>query len=371
MANENIESRKILLFGMEHASHDFSVSDSFGKNIFTNAFPLAVAQYLAIGKRLDIPLIKAVLHNGQIITSHIKKPWKEIIDTDPSTAKFLFEEIYDGYNAYTNNTPNKSDIVIANSEGIHKRPLEVKLVVVPNSQTASREHSQQSCEIVVRPPSIEQLAFSIANSYGAERRTELLDIITDCLINPMDYQWSNEAWMRSRIGTIVEAANEIVKKGIDLQTPFALTAIWRTQGQKPVLEEHAFDIFVWTDMAFIQLFIDKTATGNNTTRSITRPERSLIWLVSALFDYAAQRTLNFSKHHSRITFGAQTDKAGAFAGDIPLSHLNCEEFQKPRVSRSELENIVMREAFEYLMPERRLDSAIMIQHLLNTYNQEE
>lgn len=374
MNDHTINDKKPFLFGLNNASHDFTNPTSLGKNIFTNAFPISVAQYLSLKKGLAIPLIIADIDDGKIITRHTMKSWNEIIKADAKSACFKFEEVFHGFCPYTKTSPNKSDIVIEDSSGNHTRAFEVKLVVVPNSQTADRSHDEQSCEIVVRPPSIEQLAFSIADSYGASRRTELLDIITDCLGNPMDYQWSSETWMLDKISKIVKASNAIVKRGIDLQTPFALTAIWRTEGQKPVLETHAFDIFAWTDMAFLQLFIDKSTDDAKSRKTqgkhITRPERSLIWLISALFDYAAQKTLNFSKHHSKITYGAQTDKAGAFAGDIPLKHLNSLEFKKPRILKSELEQIVSREAFNYLMPERRLDSAIMIQHLLNSEKEE-
>lgn len=54
---------KPFLYGLDHASHDFSESSSLGKNIFTNAFPLSLAQYLATVRKLPIPLIKARLTN--------------------------------------------------------------------------------------------------------------------------------------------------------------------------------------------------------------------------------------------------------------------------------------------------------------------
>ena len=359
------DKRAPFLFGLGNASHDFSDTASLGKNIFTNAFPIAVAQYLSIERNLPIPLIKARYEGNSISTYQEMVSWEHIIGTNPRSATFLFEEVYNGFKIYTDKLPNKSDIVVSDESGQHRRPFEVKLVVVPNSNTASRPHEEQSCEIVVRPPTIEQLAFSIANSYGSSRRALLLDIISDALRTPMDYQWANESWMRNKIPRVAEAANEIGIRGIELQTPFVINAIWRTQGQRPILHTNAFDVFVWTDMAFLQLFTDNSSSTSK-SRKITRAERSLVWLISALFDYAAQRTLNFSKHHSNITYGAQTDKAASYAGDTPLKHLKSNEFFHPRVSKLELEKIMTRDALEYLMPERRLDNSIMIQHLINT-----
>lgn len=362
------ESTSSFLFGLERASHNFRQKESLGKNIFTNAFPIALAQFLALKEKLEIPVIEAIFDAEQLGTRHIKKPWKQIIGVNPKEAQFFFEMPFDGYRPYTKGTPNKSDIVAANADGVHTRPFEVKLVVIPNSQTADKPHDEQSCEIVLRPPTIEQLAFSIANSYGTRRRAELLDIIAKCLVNPMDYNWTNHDWMKGHLELVKTATVEVIRNALVSQTPFALTAIWRTQGQKPILEENAFDVFVWTDMAFAQLLMGETdGAAECTSRrktAITRPERSLVWLLSSLYDYAAQSTLNFGKHHSRITYGTQTDKAGAFAGSVPLKFLRSEEFFKPRITRNKLERIVSPQALALLMPERRLDAVLVTQHLM-------
>lgn len=358
------ETAQPYLYGLRNASHDFTQEESLGKNIFTNAFPISIAQYLSQKRHLDIPLVKAVAIRGALSTKHSLTPWSEIIGADPESARFNFESIYSGYQKYTKGQPNKSDIVVTDRDGNHTRPFEVKLVVIPNSQTATNPHDEQSCEIVVRPPTIEQLSFSIANSYGPDRRQDILNIIAKTLENPMDYKWSESSWMSQKIPLVTEAASEIIKGAIKTQTPFALTAIWRTIGQQPILEENAFDVFAWTDMAFVQLFINKANLERNST-GITRPQRSLIWLISALFDYAAQGTLDFMKHRSKITFGAQTDKAGSFAGDVPYKLLYSSEFINPRITKQELDYIISPAAFDYLMPERRLDGVIVTQHLIN------
>lgn len=359
---------KPFLFGLNQSNHDFTDPISVGKNIFTNAFPLALAQHLDLNQGLPIPLIEASCDGNVLGTRQRMCKWEELLGTDPAHASFLFECIFDGFRPYTKGMPNKSDVVVSSPTGEHTRAFEVKLVVVPNSQTAKKPHNEQSCEIVVRPPSIEQIAFSIAHSYGANRRSDLLDIIVDCLEDPMDYRWNDHEWMQRRIHLIYDATQAIIRGAIHTQTPFALSAVWRTVGQAPVLENNAFDVFCWTDMAFVQLFLDKMPTSGK-NRKITRPERSLVWLVSALYDYAAQATLNFKKHHSRITYGSQTDKAGSFAGDTPYRHLRSEQLFCPRVTKDELPSIVSEQALYHLMPERRLDGVLVTQHLLTLQNE--
>lgn len=365
---------KPFLYGLDHASHDFSEASSLGKNIFTNAFPLSLAQYLATKRKLPIPMIKATLDSAdRLSTEHVMTAWSEIIGTEPDRASFEFEGVYSGYSNYTHTNANKSDaVVIERGTGKHLRPLEIKLVVVPTSSTAKRDRKDQSCEIVVRPPTVEQLAFSIAHSYGQARRMELMELIVSELGQPNDYKWADERFMIGALPHILRAAENIVRGGLDVQTPLVLTAIWRSEGQKPVLDEHAFDVFVWTDLAFLQLFIDQLrreyykADGSPKTKApkqISRPSRALIWLVRSLFDYTVQNTLNFGSVHSQITYGAQSDKAGSFSGTASLKHLASPEFFKPRVTRTELSEVLSPSSTQHLLPERRLDAAIAIQHL--------
>lgn len=365
-----------LLYGLEHASHDFRRPESLGKNIFTNAFPLSIAQYLAIERGLGIPLIKAEVRNDRLSTAQHLTDWGQILGSDPADTYFHFEGVFTGYSAYTHTSANKSDVVACTRPSkAHTRPLEIKLVVVPTSGTAKKPRPEQSCEIVVRPPTVEQIAFSIAHSYGVERRATLQQIISEELQQPNDYEWANERYMLRKMPRVLRAAERIAREGLELQTPLVLTAVWRSEGQRPNLDEHAFDAFCWTDMAFVQLFTDATRSAffepNGQAKrvppdEISRASRALIWLVNSLWDYTTQGTLNFGRIHSAITFGAQSDKAAAFAGPTPLKHLASEEFLYPRIKRDELEHILDPSAFSLLLPERRLDAAIFFQHLLNS-----
>lgn len=371
---------KSFLFGLDHASHDFSSPTSLGKNIFTNAFPLSLCQYLALKRCLQIPTIRATSGStGKLATEHVMTPWSQIIGVDPEQARFEFEGIYSGYRAYTHTSANKSDVVVADRvTGAHVRPLEIKLVVVPTSSTANNLREDQSCEIVVRPPTVEQLAFSIAHSYGLDNRSLLQRLIVDALLKPNDYKWSDEDYMIKALPNILNAAENIVVGGLALQTPLVLTAIWRSEGQKPILDEHAFDAFVWTDLAFIQLFTDQmhrdcfNADGNlKEVKSISRPSRALVWLIKSLLDYSVQKSLDFGGVHSSITFGAQSDKAGAFTGASSLKHLQSEQFLYPRITRTELPEILHPSSNQHLLPERRLDAAIAIQALAQELGRED
>lgn len=152
---------------------------------------------------------------------------------------------------------NKSDVVVIDRiSGEHRRPLEIKLVVVPTSGTSRAPREKQSCEIVTRPPTIEQFSFSIAHSYGEPRRYELQEIIREAIGQPNDLSWSDQSRMIREVPHVLKAAETMVREGLAIQTPLVMTAVWRSEGQRPVLDKDAFDVFVWTDLAFIRLFMD-------------------------------------------------------------------------------------------------------------------
>lgn len=349
------------LYGLENATHDFSKERSFGKNIFTNALPISLAMYLTNEMGLDPGWVRATNHNGKLSIAHGTKPLSEIIGAAPENAYWCFEEGFDGYNRYATRQVNNSDIVVKDlASGKETSAFEVKLTVVPTSNTANKTRDKQSCELVVRPPSIEQLCFSIAAGYGPDRRHDIGDIIASHLGYPMDYNWSNEQFMLEKLPVVTDAAEDIAINNIKNQRPFLLNAIWRTIGKSPALDKGAFDVFFWSDLAFLQFFTRSARTQiNNNESAIGRPSRSTIWLVKALWDYSTQGKVTFKHAHSEITFGGQTDKAGAFTGAVSLEMVKCPFFIHPRIGRDQYLNIVKPEGIKMLSPERRLDGVLM------------
>ncbi|UEA45463.1 HindVP family restriction endonuclease [Collinsella stercoris] len=356
------------LYGLEHANHRFDGSDpkAFGKNIFTNAFPLALIVYMDDLGYGPMYIEAAADSSNRLHTTQSETPLHQLLNCNAHDVEWLFESSFDKYRHFSNGLPARSDVVIRDINSNRQLgALEIKLVTIPNSATAHRAKDQQSCEIVVRPPSIEQLCFSIANTYGPKRRHELGDIISSHLSFPMDYEWKNETFMLKHLQCVISAAEEIALKGIPSQAPFALTAIWRTKGQASILDTECFDAFVWSDMAFVQLFID--AARRNDKPPISRPSRSLIWLIKALFDYSAQGIVTFEKTRSEITYGAQTDKAGSFSGESLSPFLQGNTFLHPRIPDVDYSKIVDPSGIDLLKPERRLDGALVSAKTLGSY----
>lgn len=349
------------LCGLEHSNKDFSEADSYGKNTFTTAFPVALSCYID-KKGLPQNYILACLSStGKPGITQALRPLHELIGIDPALAYFGFEDSFEGYNSYAVNQANRSDIVVKNYQtGDEVSALEVKLVAVPTSGTASKPRGEQLCELVVRPPSIEQLCFSVAASFGQARRQEIGDIIVNALEDPIDYDWSNERFMLGRRQAVLDAAHEIIRRGIDSQQAFALMGEWRTLGQEPELDDDCFDCFYWSNLAFLQLFtrVMESAIERN-TQSIGRPDRALIWFVKSMFDYSAQGRVTFERTHSLITYGGQTDKAGSFTNNNIRPFVVSDNFVCPRIKKDERQEIISDQGAAMLKPERRLDAVLI------------
>lgn len=342
-------------FGMTHTNRK-SLEDLMVKNNFTTEAPLIFAMYMEHKYSRGPVLIRSFLdEEGELYTKHQEVPLSEIFGLDPKQAFFAFERPFNGYDRYAINKANRSDVVVVDrSTEEHASAFEVKLCVVPNSGTAQKPHDEQGCEIVVRPPSVEQLAFSIADTYGESGRAELQRTIVECLGgNTQGFDWSSEKFMLGHLYQIREAAKAISISRLHDQKPFAFTGIWRTQGQSGLLEDNCFDTFVWTNMSFLQLLM-----SSKSRTSISRPDRALVWLVKSLYDYSIQGRVDFNKSHSDITFDPQSDKAGAFTGSRTYRFLSGPRFIRPLITRSDLPEIIPEEAVSLFMPERRLDATL-------------
>lgn len=347
------------LYGLNNASHDFRNTYAWGKNIFTNAFPIALAQYQSLELGMHPVLVQAEIHGESITTGQKLTAWEDIIECPPEEARFNFESAFTPYQSYTRGMPNSSDVVISDSNGLHTRALEIKLTTVPDSSSSSKKHEDQGAEIVARPLMVEQLAVSIAHSFGHGRLELIRKAILEEISTPQQVAWADPDAVQRIIPNIIRILEHIVALGINQQTPMVLNSIWRTVGKTPELEDNCFENFVWTDLAFVALFLSSAKPS----KKITRPQRSLVWLVKMLFDYTSQNRLD-ALDTTNLSYGLQTDKAGSFNGAITNRFLRGEYLAHPRIPSSAVGKIIDPSYRQNLAPERRLDAALYIESIV-------
>jgi hypothetical protein len=167
--------------------------------------------------------------------------------------------------------------------------------------------------------------------------------------------WSNKHEIADKTPFLVEALNYFEKKFIKFQKPILLQPIWKTKGKSFILDDNAFDIFIWSDFALSRLFIE-SAQGNPT--NISRSTRSTARLARILHEISTQRKTNISQIYTEMDFGRQTDKEFAMSGKITRNYMKSPRRLKPALKKDILSDIILGGGEKLLSPERRFDQTV-------------
>ncbi len=345
------------LFGLAvtNSSRDFRLPDNWKKNIFNNAFPVALAcymgeqsmdaVYLTLDEQLNVvkkPLSMASLFGLQPLSPNLY---------------YKFESTFASYEPLLIDALPRIDLVTYDktAEPYHSlRALEIKLTALPDNTTAAFSEDFYGCEIVVRPDSIVYLALSIVGTYLSEPDRQILFNLLDPVCRRIE-DWQTPAQVLPRLTDMVRALNNVMLIKLDHQQPIVLQPIWRTQGQRLLLTDQCFDLFVWSNFAFTRLFMGSSFNPN----AIQRPSRTVVWLTKMLYDFA--RNGNFDASHivSTLTYGPKNDKAFSVTGVVTRPLMACPELRRPRVAKEAVQEIILGGGQDFMQPERRLDAAIL------------
>jgi hypothetical protein len=274
-------------------------------------------------------------------------PWND------KNLRFLFETNYRPYEKLVFGGLPPADLVIEDSgRKTHRQKLELKLTAMPDEATKDQSDERQGAELVIRSQSIVYLALSISDYYKRERQklATLLSPVCSKIRN-----WSVKNEVAPHLPEMAQVVREIQLRHHSSQQPFLLQPVWKTEGQSPKLAENCLDAFVWSNLAFISLFADRALDSRN---EITRPARSLVWLLKMLYDFAEHGSFDPGKVLQEITYKAQTDKAFSASGAITNRYMKCDELERPRICRSSLKEIFVGDPRRILKPERRLDMVL-------------
>lgn len=176
-----IDSRIIKpgLFAQDHnnSNRDYSQERYWGKNQFNSSFPASLVAYMSY-KGIDPVYLKTNADN-KVIHSSITAT--ELLKINPlaSNAFYNFEAGYVGFEKFYIGEREKIDLVMVDSATNESLiGLEIKLTAIPDSTTKNLTEDKYSCEIVVRPPTINFLACSLCNCFvGTEGRNKLQELL--------------------------------------------------------------------------------------------------------------------------------------------------------------------------------------------------
>lgn len=209
------------LFGIHHSNRNFSKRSCWGKNQFNNAFPTALAGYMAHQKYNPVYLFAdanlQVLHSEIAVTDLWGLAW------DSDDLFFAFERDFVPYQDIVLGTLPRIDLVTLNrnQNNTSLRGLEIKLTALPDHTTCELPETRYGCEIVVRPPTIVYLAVSLAKAFQNDRdryrdkvkNMKVIDLFCGC--GGLSLGFQNAGYQILAAYDIWEAAINIYRKNFE------------------------------------------------------------------------------------------------------------------------------------------------------------
>jgi hypothetical protein len=342
------------LYGITNSNRNFFVKESWGKNQFNSSFPASLACYMNFKKIQPVYLTL----NSNLKMVHSKISISDIFGSNPvfPNLYFAFESDYVPYQTMVIGNLPRIDLVTLDMSQNNNclRGIEIKLTALPDNSTCNLSDELYGCELVVRPDTIVYLALSIANIYR-ENPKKLMKYF-----NPI-FGKLGELEKTSVILTvfskIINALDKLFKNETAKQKPLVLQPVWKTKGKSAQLHDNCLDIFVWSDFAFSRLFID-VSKNNINSEIITRHMRSVIWLAYMLYDFGKNGRIDHAHIIDKLSYNTKNDKAFSISGINTHRYMKCKELTSPRISKTEIKNIILGNGQNLLSPERRLDGII-------------
>lgn len=346
------------LFAQNHnnSSRDYTQEYYWGKNQFNSSFPASLVAYMSY-KGIK-PIYLCTDKDNKVLHKYISG--EELFKINPlsNDAFYNFEASFPAYDKFYTGDREKIDLVMLDSSTESSTPLiglEIKLTALPDNTTKKLTEDKYSCEIVVRPPTINFIACSLCNNFRtAEEKDKLRSLLN---VVPRINHWEEPEEVLPHYKKILDAVLNVSTYLHEHQTPLIIQPIWKTSGGKPILSEDCLDVFVWSNLAVIQMCNRDDSTS---TKKITRPMRTIIWIYLMLLEYTGvYGQFDYRRIVRLHSYNIANDKAYALSGIQTFEFLSCKELEHPRISKYEIKNIILGGGQNLLSPERRFDAVLV------------
>lgn len=357
------------LYGLNKNNCNRKGSELWGKNQFNSSFPLALCLRM---RDDDIPAVYIrSIGNGHPDSLDFTRDLIDIADVvgrEKDSPSYFFETSFEPFAHYTNEDIDKIDLVI-NKGGTPFRPLEIKLTVVPDSSTCQLKQSQWAPEIVLRPISSAYAMMNIYHQLQAKKRKHLLREVRATLKPICDKirngNWNNSTVILHNAEDITNGFCQVIDVLWEIQEPFLVQPIWRTDGKSFILSKNCFDVFVWSDLAIMAIpliqFYEKDSSSH--TR-VSRYLREVARHVCSLYKLCTNDSFQYNDTYGGMALDLQTDKSFSISGKVTHRYMSHDRLRKPRYPASILPDIILGGGESNLSPERRLDAAVVAAHHL-------
>lgn len=335
------------LYGLSNSNR--KGKNLWGKNQFNSNFPVALScymrdhgikpVYLTLDRKLEI--VPVEISFDEVFNS--TAPNEEL--------EFHFESKFEPYQSLAYDDIKGIDLTIR-SKSKWLRALEIKLTVLPDNSTFYLAEENWGSEIVVRPATTSYCALGMA--YNCLKKMGNVREIFEDLCSNIQH-WHNHFEIYSKRNELLKAIDTFQLQFLNTQTPFLMQPIWKTKGNSPILDDNAFDVFIWSDFALCRLFLDSKSRKKN---RVDRYLRSSARLARILYEISRSGKANLTEIYREMSFGHQTDKEFAVNGKRSAPFMNSPRRTNPILGPSVLKEIILNGGQKELSPERRFDQTI-------------
>lgn len=329
-------------------------ADLWGKNQFNSTFPASLCCYMR-----DNGIKPVYVHTDadfKTYASDTNLTFDDVFNTTAANEdiSFLFESNFQPYTDYLHDTLDHTDLV-TNVKGVDKRPLEIKLTVLPDSTTSRHDdEAMWGSELVIRPDSISYACLGVYTNLKAHATT-IRDLLEPTAIKIES--WENSRDILNHADEILTTLTKFFRSYHSYQVPFLVQPVWKTKGKSPELDDNAFDVFVWSDFALLKLAVDQAQNESNRT-SVSRYLRSAARTIRALSDLFVTNKIHIARIFRQMALGNQTDKEFALNGSVTRNYMQHARLVKPKLKKELLKEIILNGGEKMLSPERRFDATI-------------
>ena len=270
----------------------------------------------------------------------------------PDRRRFLFDSVSRTYSAMVADPPS-TDLVVLDYRRDEARRLQTLLSVVPDATTTGEDDRRMGPEVTVRTPMLVNCALSLAASLSSVP-DEALEVLRSGVPDAVD--WSSWEEVSGSTDAIASSLDNLERRFADLQSPFLLQAVWKSEDDGPYMSEDAMDAFVWSDFAFTRLFLD---SGMRPGRGgAGRMQRAAVRTYRILASALAGERPEIGGILDGTSYGIQGNKEFMVNGRNTNRMLACDNLTRPRLSRSDVGMLASEGFVEMVRPDRDLRAAV-------------
>ncbi len=349
-----MQSSSPSLYGLTRQNSSRTGKALWGKNQFNSTFPVALSLFM---RDEGVKPVAVTVQDNKIVAREGIWSMQDVVGDRGSNPYFHFEKVFEPYRAFSRNVVEKIDLVVALNQ-VDSIPLEIKLTVVPDSATASRDEREWAPEMVIRPVSSAYAMMGIARSLSASGLEHTKRSVIGELRPAYNAVsgWENVSEVLNNAERLRDGLSNALAIAKSVESPFLVQPIWRTEGQSLRFKEQCFDVFVWSDVAVMQIPVDLCAELEGT--GVSRYLREVTRHVRALYDLLVAEDFDYQATYGGMPLGNQTDKSFALPGRITKEYLSHPRLLTPHFGRDTLHQIVLNGGEMELRPERRFDAAV-------------